>query len=177
MFRCNAAPWPTSLKAVSAVATIILIGVSYATAVAIPHGTRVPFAEAFGALIAFVPPAIGLGALLFVVRGYEVGTRQLSIGRLLWSTHISLDGLSRAWHDPAAMTGSMRVFGNGGLYSFTGHYRSRALGGYRAFVTDPKRAVVLRLAERTLVLSPADPAEFLRHLQALVPGIDTTTPG
>jgi len=62
------------------------------------------------------------------------------------------------------MRGSIRTFGNGGLFSFTGFYRNRLLGAYRAFVTDPRQAVVLRFPKRNVVVSPGAPEEFVRDL-------------
>jgi hypothetical protein len=176
IFRCAAAPWSTSLKAVSGIATVALLAAGIATARAVPSGTRVAFAEAFGTLVACVPPLIALIAVLFVVRSYEVGPGELRIGRLLWSSRIDLAGLTRAFHDPAAMAKSLRVLGNGGLYSFTGLYQSHTLGRYRAFVTDPKRAVVLRMPGRTLVISPEDPRVFLDQLRTHFPGVELGPP-
>jgi hypothetical protein len=169
MQRFDAAPWPTSLKASSFIATVLLVGASYAVIRAIPHGTRAPFAETFGTLIAFVPPLIALTALLYVVRGYELGPSGLLVQRLLWTTSVPLEGLSRAWHDPDVMRRSLRIWGNGGLYSVTGIYQNFALGRYRAFVTDPRQAVVLELPGRRIVISPADPSAFLQGLSAWLP--------
>jgi hypothetical protein len=177
MRRFDSAPWPTLLKVTSAVATALLAGAGYAVVRAIPRGTRVPFAETFGTLIAFVPPLIALVALLYVVRGYELRPAELLIRRLLWTTSIPLDGLARAWHDPEVMRRSLRVWGNGGLYGFTGVYQNAALGRYRAFVTDPHRAVVLELPRKKVVISPADPAPFLEGLAALFPQVRIGGPG
>ena len=171
MQRFAAAPWPLSLKAVSIGATVILAGVTFALVHAVPHGTRVPFAETFGTLLVAVPAAILAGALLFVVRGYEVATDGLYVERLLWRTEIRLDGLQRAWADPAAMRRSLRLFGNGGLYAITGVFQNRTLGRYRAFVTDPKLAVVLRFERRTVVVSPAHPLALLGQLQLAAPAV------
>jgi PH (Pleckstrin Homology) domain-containing protein len=171
MNRFEAAPWPTALKVVSLLATAVLAGVSYAMFRAIPTGTRVPYAQEFGTVMAFVCPVIALIALLFIVRSYEIDPDELGIERLFWTTRISLAGLTRAWHDPAAMKRSIRVFGNGGLYSITGLYRNRTLGTYRAFVTDPKRSVILALPKRVVVISPADPRAFLQLLAARCPGV------
>ena len=176
MHRFRAAPWPTALKATSFVATVVLAGVGFVLATKIPRGTAAPVAEAFGTVLAFVPPLIALGAALFVVTAYEVDGTELSVLRLLWSTRIPLSGLVRAWADPDAMKCSLRLFGNGGLYSFTGLFQSRALGRYRAFVTDPRRAVVLRLAKRTVVVSPGDPTFFLEQLRACFPGLGGAAP-
>lgn len=176
MFRCAAAPWPTSLKVVSAIGTAALVGTGYAATRVIPHGTRVAFAETFGTFVAFVPPLIAVGALLFVVRGYEIGPGEIRVSRLLWSTRINLAGLSSASHEPSAMACSLRLFGNGGLFAITGFYQNKTLGRFRAFVTDPKNSVVLRLSKRTVVLSPDDPYGFLHQLRMLAPGVEISGP-
>jgi hypothetical protein len=62
------------------------------------------------------------------------------------------------------MRGSFRLFGNGGMFSFTGWYRNRALGTYRAFVTDLKQTVVLRFEKKTIVLSPENPERFVSEI-------------
>ena len=59
------------------------------------------------------------------------------------------------------MRGSVRVFGNGGLFSITGRFWNRKLGWYRAYATDPSRAVVLRYPKRTVVITPHDPQHFI----------------
>lgn len=174
MQEFRAAPWPTSLKVISIATTAILGGVSYAAWSVIPRGTRVPVAEAVGTVVAALPPLVLVGALLFVVAGYEAGPGELRIRRLLWSTRVRLDGLSRAWADPQAMSRSLRIWGNGGLYSFTGYFHNPALGRYRAFVTDSTCAVVLALPGRTVVVSPAEPRAFLQALSLSFPGLDVT---
>ena len=162
-----AAPWATSLKATSFAGSAILIAVGFALAYAVPTGTRAPYAESFGFLIAWIPPLVGALALLFVVRRYGLAPGELRVRRLLWSTRIPLAGLAEARADPQAMTGSMRLFGNGGLFSFTGLFQSRTLGRYRAFVTDPAHAVVLRTESRVTIVSPTDPHAFVEAVKAL----------
>ncbi len=171
MQRFEAAPWTTALKTVSSVGTAVLLGVEYALYRAIPHGSRVPFAETFGTLLLLVPPLILTIALLFIVNGYELDASALYVQRLFWRSRISLDGLDRAWHDPSAMCRSLRVFGNGGLFSVTGVFHNAALGRYRAFVTDPKQSVVLHFPRRVVVVSPAYPRAFLGHLKSISPGV------
>lgn len=105
------------------------------------------------------------GSALFTVRGYSVTPDAILIHRLLWTTRLSLAGLHSAQVEPDAMRRSLRLFGNGGLFSFTGFFRSKALGVYRAFVTDPHRTVVLHFPTRTVVLSPSAPEEFVHDLR------------
>jgi len=59
------------------------------------------------------------------------------------------------------MKGSIRVFGNGGFFAFTGFYWSRTIGRYRAYVMDPKQSVVLRLERRQFSVSPDHPENFI----------------
>jgi hypothetical protein len=104
-----------------------------------------------------------------IIKGADFGTVEdepdaILVHRLLWSTPLPRVGLRSAQVEPDAMRGSLRTFGNGGAFSFSGFYYNQRLGSYRAFVTDPRRAVVLRYATRRIVLSPDSPEYFLRDL-------------
>ena len=111
-----------------------------------------------------IPPGILLGALPFMVRGYSINLQTLVVHRLGWSNTLALSELLSATFDPTAMKGSIRTFGNGGLFSFTGRYYNSSLGSYRAFVTDLNRCVILKYPGRTLVVSPQNPQEFVTRL-------------
>ena len=161
--RAYRAPWGTSLKVMSAVTCLILVAVAVSGPVTSGgDGTAV-------AVTVGIPALLLLSALPFTVRGYRLEGSRLLIRRLLWETVVDLDGLRSARHDPGAMSGSIRTFGNGGLFSFTGRFRNSSLGPYRAWVTDPKLAVVIELADRTLVVSPDRPGEMAEGLSRLSP--------
>jgi Bacterial PH domain len=72
-----------------------------------------------------------------------------------------LAGLRSVTGDIEAMRGAIRLLIIDGVFSFTGRYWSMKLGWYRALVTDPSRAVVLRYADRKIVISPHDPQQFI----------------
>ncbi len=161
-----AAPWSALLKVVSALSTLVLLAVAYgAWRVAPPTGP----AHVVGIAVVYIPWAVALGALLFVVVGYEVDATELRVRRLLWTTAFHLKGVGHVWQDPEVIKGSLRVFGNGGLFSFSGVFWSKRLGRYRLFATDLKRCVVLSLADRVVVVTPADPDAFIQHIRALFP--------
>jgi hypothetical protein len=156
-----AAPWPTALKVTSGVGTALLIGVWYGAGMDVPVRG---LAHWVGTLVTLLPPALLLGAALFVVQGYEVDAQALRVRRLLWSTLVPLAGLTRVWQDPQAIKRSIKIFGNGGLFAFTGLYKSDALGRYRLYATDPARAVIVQLPDRTVVVTPAYPHAFVQYL-------------
>lgn len=174
--RCRfpAAPWPRSLKLISAVGTAVISAVAIAAYRTIPVATG--FTHYFGLGVALTPIAILVAALLLIVTEYEVEGTDLYVGRLLWFTPISLAGLHSVRLEPDACKGSMRVFGNGGLYSFSGIYYSARLGRYRMFATDLSKAVVLAAAGRTVVLTPADPSALIEHLRHRFAGLLAGSP-
>jgi hypothetical protein len=168
MQHFHVAPWPKSLWVSSTLGTILLGAVGVGAVRAIPPSG---FAHTFGTGMACLLPVIAVLSAFFVVTGYTVTPHELRIQRLLWSTPVRLEGLRQAWHDPKVICGSTRVFGNGGLYSFTGLYHSQSLGRYRLFGTDLSRSVVLVLSDRTVVVTPASPHALLVCLQRVFPGI------
>lgn len=168
------APWPATLTLVSLLGTLVLGGVGYAAwrAIPVPDG----FTHGVGMGVALVPGAVILGALLAMVRGYALDRDELQVRRLLTTTRLPLALLRAAWADPAACRDSIRVAGNGGLFSFTGWFRNPRLGRYRLLATDPRQGVVLQFQDRVVVISPAAPAAFLEHLRRLKPGLQDTPP-
>lgn len=156
------APWCVALHAVSWTATAICLIATVAGAGALRrHG--------LGHLVVWLgmlPPALIGGCALFTVRGYIITPDAILVKRLLWNTTLPRGELLSATADPVAMSWALRTFGNGGMYSFTGFFWTKRLRSFRAYVTDPRRCVVLRFKNRTAVVSPDDPDLFVRELQS-----------
>ncbi len=107
--------------------------------------------------------ALTIVCALFAIRGYTITADAILIHRLFWATRLPLAGLKSARFEIAATRWGIRA-GNGGFFSCTGFRYNRLLGFHRVFVTDGARTVVLRYANRTVVISPADPEAFVRDL-------------
>jgi hypothetical protein len=151
------APWSGSVVVISISVTLLCAGI----AVALLVSARTAFVWA-----ALVPLASVGGMALFAIRGYTVAPDALLVHRLFWTTRLPLANLESAEFAPDAMRGSIRTFGNGGLFSYTGYYQNETLGSYQAFVTDPDRTVVLHFPSRTIVVSPSAPEDFVQDLDA-----------
>ncbi|MDE3068530.1 MAG: hypothetical protein KGJ60_13420 [Verrucomicrobiota bacterium] len=144
----------------SLLASIVLLGgVGTVTCLATRHLPSVVFWSSF-----LPAPAILLACACFTIRGYAIAPDAILVRRLFWATRLPRAGLTSARFEPDVMRGSLRTWGNGGLFSISGYYRNKLLGSYRAYVTDPHQTVVLQYAGRTVVLSPAPPEEFVREL-------------
>ena len=108
--------------------------------------------------------ALVAGCALFTIRGYTVRADGILVHRLFWATWLPSAGLQSAQFEPNAMRRSLRIFGNGGFFSYSGLYWNKLLGSYRAFVTDRHQTVVLRYPGRRVVISPSAPEELVRDL-------------
>lgn len=165
-----AAPWAMRLRVATTIAVLVLLAMPLAMYRTQPEtGLMVP------AIVAVVG-CVGIAAgALFVIRGYRLDEHGLHVERLLWADRIPLDELRGAWADHEATAKSTRLFGNSGFFCIAGHFSNRKLGRYRAFVTDPVRAVVLDLPKRKIIVTPADPWEFQAALRRLWPTAEIGT--
>ncbi len=145
------APWSISLILISCLTSLVLVALSV-------------YAWRDTHLVAPVCLAILFGASLFTIRGYTVLDEVILVHRLLWATRLPRGPIVSVVFDPKLLRSSVKFFGNGGLFSFTGLYWNRQLGRYRAFVTDQSRALILRYPDRTVVLSPESPQAFVSAL-------------
>lgn len=153
----HTAPWGASLVVISSLTTALCVALAILLAWT---GGGVPL---WGVLLPCAVPGVGI---LFTIRGYTVASDAILVQRLFWVTRVPLAGLQSVEFRPNAMRWSIRTCGNGGLFSFSGFYWNRALGAHRALVTDPKRTVVLRFANRTVVVSPGTPETFAQAVSA-----------
>jgi hypothetical protein len=152
------APWSKTLKLMTAFCFVICIGIPL---IGVSGFSVTPLLVR---LVLLLPLFILAGGALFMVRGYTLTDRELIIHRLGWSSHFDLASLISASSDPSAMNGSIRLFGNGGLFAFCGWFRNKKLGNYRVFATDPQRSVVLRFTDRIVVVTPDAPEKFAAEI-------------
>jgi hypothetical protein len=155
------APWGGLLIATSVTLAAVLIGASLLMLSVLPRR-----ASGLRLLAALLPPAVVFLSLGFTVRGYVLTHTELIIERFGWRNRFPLATLGEVTVDPQAMEKTLRLLGNGGLFVFCGWYRNRKLGLYRAFITDPRRCVVLKFAGRAVVVTPESPEAFAREAQS-----------
>jgi PH (Pleckstrin Homology) domain-containing protein len=155
------APWSASLRTMTVTSMGVMALVVMGAIVARP-----PLLAAV--LLIALPLIIVASTVAGRVRGYTLTEDAITVHRGSWDTRLPLTGLRSVTGDVDAMRGSIRVLGNGGVFAFTGRFWNSKLGWYRAFATDPGRAVVLRYANRTIVISPHDPQHFIMRARTLL---------
>jgi Bacterial PH domain len=157
------APWSRSLRTSTTVSVLVLLGVM---AAAVVVGPRLPLPGRLG--LTLLPVLIVLGTLPFMVRGYVLTDKDIEVRRLGWRTMVPLAGLTDVTGLPQGLAGSVRLFGNGGMFAVSGWFWNRRIGRYRAYVTDPARAVLLRYRDGAqVVLTPHDVQHFIVKVKTL----------
>jgi hypothetical protein len=157
------APWSRSLKTASGFAVIMLAFVAAAGILIVP--ARMLLARC---MMVGVPLTVLAIAFLSIVSGYTLTAVALEVQRPLWRTAFPLAELVSAAGDAEVFKGSLRLIGNGGIFAFTGFFWKKRLGCYRAFATDPARAVILKFRKRTIVVTPDDPQRFIVRVRTLI---------
>lgn len=161
------ASWGTALKLMTG-----FFFVFFAVIVAVIFSPLGPSAHWVQWAIIAAPVTISLISAFYMVRGFWLRGRTLGIRRLGWTKEFDLMNLRSAQTDPDALRGSVRLFGNGGLFSFTGWYRNKKLGVYRAYVTEARRSVILRFTDKTLVVTPDETERFVSEITAVASRTD-----
>jgi hypothetical protein len=158
-----AAPWGRAVRLATTLSTallglVLLTGVFFG-----PHQLLLWRVAMIG-----VPLAVLLGSLPFMVRGYALTERELLVRRLGWQTALPLAGLAAVTGEPEGLRGSLRLFGNGGLFGISGWFWNRRFGRFRAYATDPQRVVLLRYRDgRKMVVTPHDVQHFIVRVRTL----------
>ncbi|GMW00396.1 MAG: hypothetical protein AMXMBFR84_15330 [Candidatus Hydrogenedentota bacterium] len=157
-----AAPWSTALKLISTLSTALLVGIPLIATFSGPRSN-----PAWMAVMVLLPMATVVSCAIFVIRGYKLTKNAILIRRLGWHSTIDTSELTSVEADPEAMTRSIRLWGNGGLFCFSGLFRNKRLGTYRAYATNPSKSVVIRTLHRTFVVTPECPHGFVDEVRKI----------
>jgi len=157
------APWARSVRLLSVGSVALLLLLMLIGLLLGPRQSWVWRLAMVGA-----PLAILCGALLCMVRGYVLTDSHIAVRRLGWSTRLPLAGLDAVTGEPQGLRGSLRLFGNGGLFAISGWFWNRRIGRFRAYATDPQRTVLLRYRDGAkIVLTPHDVQHFIVQVRRL----------
>ena len=157
------APWSRSLRVRTIAASMLVALMAMAGFLLSVHAEFV-----WQLLLIVLPIGAWLLSVLTMVRGYSLNDESFRIDRLVTRQTYPLRDVTSVDGDAEAMRGSICLFANCGLFSFSGRYWSRRLGFHRAALCDPSRAVVIRLGGGKLVIAPHDPQQFIVRARTFI---------
>jgi len=151
-YRSFGAPWGKLLWGLSAVGTTVIGGACLASATASAPVT-----------------AIGAATLALcaagAIRGYRIEDQTLVVERVGSDKRIDLSELVAVRHDKTLLHNALRV-GNGGLFAFTGWYRTSPSGWFRLYGTDILGCpVLLDFGGHRVVVTPENPEQFVADVR------------
>ncbi len=147
--KFKAAPMDTTAKVV----TILLILI----AGAFPFLPEMPLYT-----IVFLP-ALVFVTWLFSVNGFTLQEQQLIAHRPFWNTEIQLPSDVIVEVEPEIKKGLFKTMGNGGMFGYTGSFRNKKLGNFKAYATNWNNAISIRSETNgfCIVVTPEDTQYFL----------------
>lgn len=127
-------------------------------------------------LIAFATgPAIviTLNIYMFLYRtlSINIDTDNIIINRKLKPVTISLSGIKSIREiSDSEMKNTIRTFGNGGLWGYTGWFYNRNLGKMLWYCTQRKNYILIEKTDnKKIVISPDKPDELIQFIRLLAP--------
>ena len=133
--------------------TVGLIGLG------IIHFPNTSTATGTGLLIGFVVFLLLLtGCYLFSIKDYVVNDNDLIIRRPIGNRIIPLPDIEEArLIAKGEMKGTIRTFGNGGLFGYYGKFYNRTLGSMTWYVTQRKNMIYIKTTSgNKIIISPDD---------------------
>ncbi len=108
--------------------------------------------------------AVLFGTYLYSPLGYEITLDSIQVDRRISKFHIQRNEiLSITPLSSAELGRAFRTFGNGGMFGYTGWFRSSKQGSMRWFVSQRKNYVcVLTNNHKKYILSPDDVEGFIK---------------
>src|SRR3954471_18687561 len=111
------APWSARLRSSSLIASLVLGAIFISGIFSWSHS-----GWPVGLPLIALPIVIVIATALTMVRGYVLTESAIRVRRCGWETKLPLEGLLSVSGDNEAMARSLRLFGNGGMFSFTGEF-------------------------------------------------------
>ncbi|HUL52897.1 MAG TPA: PH domain-containing protein [Opitutaceae bacterium] len=163
-FEFAPAPLGTRVRLTTLLSLVAVVILGAVIAVLVAREPHPPPWPVF--LVAGIAPAIvALICVTARIQCYRIAGDELQIALPFRRARFPLGGLQSATPDREALRGARKIVGNDGLRAISGRFRSKRLGRFHAYVTDPGQTVVLRWPDRCLVVSPQHPSLFVETVR------------
>jgi PH (Pleckstrin Homology) domain-containing protein len=120
----------------------------------------------FGIALTFALTLLPAITFFYRPKSYLISNDSIQVQRLAGNYRIPLSVIDKVF--PASVNDmklTIRIFGNGGMFGFTGYFRNSHFGKMRWFVTQRKHFVVIETkAHKKIVISPDEPEKLISDL-------------
>lgn len=95
---------------------------------------------------AMLMPVVLFATWLFSVKGYTILNGKLTVQRPLWETEIEIPPDAVFTRETEIRKGLMKTNGNGGVFGYTGRFKNKKLGSFKAYATNWNTAISISSA-------------------------------
>ncbi|MGY3054094.1 hypothetical protein ACVWYG_002297 [Pedobacter sp. UYEF25] len=129
-------------------------------------GSQFIWFEAANSVFFVLPLVFGIYiiCLLLMPLRYTITDNEILVERIFSKVHIKKENIKSLQQiGISSIAGTIRTFGNGGLFCFTGHFVNASIGKMTWFVTRKDTLILLYLNDgKRIVISPNEPKEFIK---------------
>jgi hypothetical protein len=116
-------------------------------------------------ILLMIGALILLFGYLYSPRGYTITADALVVKRAIGNVTIPLAAITEVRGATISdLSGTIRLWGSGGLFGHYGAFRTSRLGRCTWYVTDRDQCAIVRTAKKTIVISPDDVDGFLKAM-------------
>lgn len=163
------APLDAFAKAITIGVSLLLLAIPIINYIAARQERSAESALLISLFSLVVCGGILLGAWAYAPRRYEISATGIQIHRPRNTIVIPYGDIQLVRElQPQDMKGTVRTFGNGGLFGFTGRFYNRQLGHFQMQATAWRKGVLVK-AQKTVIITPHPQPRFLEMLRSYVP--------
>ena len=146
---------------------LITIGQKSVRALTAAHGETILILVHGGILLLFV--AILFGSYMYSVRSYSVTDDELIIQRPIGNRVIVCSDIKEIRKaDKTEFSGTIRTFGNGGLFGYYGKFYNAKLGNMTWYVTQRKNSIIMLMKTGEKIIISPDDISMFDKIQAVI---------
>jgi hypothetical protein len=122
-----------------------------------------------GTVFSLIGLVLILGTYLWHPQSYKITEGGIIINRPIGSKLLgfsSIKHIKRVENDDLGFV--LRLFGNGGLFGFTGLFKSRFQGDLTFYATQQRNYVIVETDLKKCVLTPDEPFDFVKNVESRV---------
>ena len=143
----------------------IAIGQKNVRAIFAAHGDLTPTLIHGSVLLLFVVTVVI--SYLYSIKTYTLTDSELVINRPISNRVIKISDITEIrTTDSADYSGTIRTFGNGGLFGYYGKYYSSPLGNMTWYVTQRKNRILIRTKQSDKIIISPDDISLVEKVQA-----------
>jgi hypothetical protein len=160
--------YDASLGNLSKIITACVILIMVVGFISISWRSSIEPRREYSFVAAFILLMMMLPIITFFYRpkSYSIDSESFQVNRLAGSFRIPISVIQNVFiAQKEEMKLPIRIFGNGGVFGFTGYYRNSRFGSMRWFVTQRQNYVLIETVDGSkYVITPNDPKELVDEL-------------